>query len=497
MNQFTMFGAWGAIAAMCMWCAPGAAAADEALRNNLVTELLDVASVQDEAYAFRNPRDGWVFVSVIPGTGKTTVSLVPSLAQDAKGEARVLRGIETGAALEIMQQLPAGAYRLHVRGGDSSRLVVRAIPELIYTGLGYPCPTRADGSSPWLESLGPYDWRFLQRNRMLENFNVILERGDPRPENVSHLEDWRDQGKKVLTSSFVDGLRSRVESFTVDAVFKEWSKRGFGTDGIDGTLMSEFSPGYFSADEYAVLTEVVKRLGDDPKFKDQVFYPYVYGDMVRYEESRAFLKAILDAGYRWAEEHYLEEQPTETEAIGHIDGTIRRDHLNYAKAFPDCARQVIVNIGHFSIPQLTLDVDPGVDYKVFLDMQMHLVANDPVFRGIYGVSWYHPAYADEEMMRWSAKLNRHYCIEGRTDRLTSDPYELPHLKNPDFDDRLAGWTLEPAEEGSIAVGKAEQFGQLQGRFTGDKGNRFLVIRRSATAPNRVSQGVVGLTPGRL
>ncbi len=241
----------------------------------------------------------------------------------------------------------------------------------------------------------------------------------------------------------------------------------------------------------------MKRLGNDPQFKDQVFYPYVYGDMVRYEPSKAFLKAVLNAGYRWAEEHYLDEQPTEVEALAHIDGTMKRDHLRYQKVFPQCAGQVTANIGHFSIPQLTLDVNPGVDYKVYLDMQMHLVANDPVFRGLYGVSWYHSAYADEEMMRWSAKLNRHYCIEGRTDRLTSDPYELPHLKNPDFQDRLAGWRLEPAEEGSIVADKFENYGQLQGRTSRDEGNRFLVMRRSAKAPNRVSQAVVGLTPGRL
>ncbi len=240
-----------ACTAIGLWWAPGSVSAEPAPGNNLVTQLLDVASVQaDQPYAFQNPRDGWVFVSVSPGDGKTTVSLTP----EAGGKARILRGVENGTDLEIMQQLPAGAYQLHVRGKDVSRLIVRAIPELIYTGLGYPCPTRADGSSPWLESFGPYDWAFLDRHRMLQNFNVILERGDPRPENVRHLEDWRGQGKMVLTSSFVDWLRPRVESFTVDAVLEEWSRYGFGTDGIDGTLMSEFSPGYFSPDEYAVVT---------------------------------------------------------------------------------------------------------------------------------------------------------------------------------------------------------------------------------------------------
>jgi hypothetical protein len=501
MKQSKTFATWYAVAAMCMSWAPGSAPADEVLdgvphlRNNLVTELLDVASVQKKAaYTFQNPRDGWVFISMIPGAGETTVSLAPA----PKAEARVLRGVENGTALEIMRLLSAGAYRLHVRGEDSSRLVVRAIPELIYTGLGYGCGTRADKSSPWLESFGPYDWRFLEDNKLLENFNVILERGDPRPQNVRPLEAWRAQGKKVLTASFVDWLKTRLESITADAVFTEWSKYGFETDGIYGTLMSEFGDGSWQANDYPAMIEVVKRLSKEPKFKDKVFYPFTYHSMVQGEHTTTFLKTVLDADYRYADERYLEERPTETEALDYIDAALRQHLLSYQKVFPDCARQLIMNLGLMSIPHLTQDVNPAVDYKVFLDMQMNLIANDPAFRGIYGVSWYHSAYADEEVMRWSAKLNRHYCIEGRTDRLTTDPYELPHLKNPDFDDGLDGWTLDPAEEGSIVAGEAEHYGMLQGRFKSKgEGNRFLVTRRSANAPNRVSQSVVNLTPGRL
>jgi hypothetical protein len=129
---------------------------------------------------------------------------------------------------------------------------------------------------------------------------------------------------------------------------------------------------------------------------------------------------------------------------------------------------------------------------------MNLIANDPVFLGTYGISWYHSAYADEEIVRWSAKLNRHYCIEGKKDRLSADPYILPHIKNPDFDEGLTGWEFEPAEEGTIAAGEAPEYGKLQGRYksTGE-GNHFLITRRSAKAPNRVSQQIRNLTPGRL
>ena len=100
---------------------------------------------------------------------------------------------------------------------------------------------------------------------------------------------------------------------------------------------------------------------------------------------------------------------------------------------------------------------------VYMDMQMHVLANHPVLFGLYGVQWYHLAYADEEMLRFSAKLYRHYCIEGNTGRLTNDPYILPHITNPDFDHGDSGWTLDAAEPGSIITGHAQGYGVLQTR----------------------------------
>ena len=228
------------------------------------------------------------------------------------------------------------------------------------------------------------------------------------------------------------------------------------------------------------------------------FYPYA-GSLYRKKESRAFAKAVMDAGYKISQERYLEEQPTEKAAIDYINACIRRPMLRFQEAFPDCARHIILNMGFMSIPQESLSIHPGVDFKVFLDMQMNLVANDPVFFGTYGVQWYHTAYADEEILRWSAKLNRHYWIEGKRERLTDDPYMLPHIRNPDFDYGLTSWELKPAEEKGIVAGQSIGYGHLQGRFRAEhgQGDKFLLTRRSAKAPNCFSQTVTKLTPGRL
>ena len=476
--------------------------------NNLVIELLDVPahrrkSVQD--ISFTNPRHGWVYVSVKLPAGdhdKPVLSIDPV----PEGEDGTLYGIEKDGTLEFMRQLPAGTYQLRVNGeGVSGRssIVVRAIPELIYTGLGYDCGTRADKSSPWLESYGPYDWEFLENIDLTENVNVILERGKPRPENARPLQQWRKQGKKVLTASFTSWLTTKYQPLTAEDVYREWTTSewpnyGFEADGYYGTLMSEFGNYVPTAEEFPAFTEAVKRLSQESKFKNRVFYPFTYSSMVETERTKDFLKAVLEADYRWAEERYLQELPTEKAARDYLDVALKQYLMKCQNVFPGCQKQLIMNLGFISIPKLNLDINPHVDYKVFLDLQMNLVANDPVFLGIYGMAWYHSAYADEEMVRWSAKLNRHYCIEGKKSRLTTDPYILAHIKNADFDEGLAGWEVEPAEAGSIVAGQAQEYGKLQGRYksTGE-GNHFLLTRRSAKAPNRVSQQVRNLTPGRL
>ena len=60
------------------------------------------------------------------------------------------------------------------------------------------------------------------------------------------------------------------------------------------------------------------------------------------------------------------------------------------------------------------------------------------------------------------QLYRHYMIEGKTDRLSSDPYTLSHLANPDFIDGLKGWSLSEAVSGSIFGATANGYGCRDG-----------------------------------
>ena len=478
---------------------PGWAAAYDEVKvlNNFAAELLAVRSAPQqpqETYEFRNPRNGWVFVSstaTAHGTDRVSVSLDSAAAEDAV----ILHTRESEETLEAMRYVPAGTHKLYVRCEGTARpaqLVVRAIPLIIPVEVGY-------WRAPIVPAYGPYTWEFLDRIGLLDNGNAIIER-EPRPENAEHLADWRRQGKKILAYYNVTWLTRKHDPVTTDAVVAEWSgpsSRGLRSPDYDGIVVDEWASS-ITFEQYTCFAEAIQRIAADPTFLGKAIHPYGGGRFNR-ERAKPAATACMDAGYKLAENMYIAEQPTEQAARDRLNALLTRNMLLYREAFPDenVARHMIMNLGFMSGPPESSDACPDVNYKVFLDMQMNLLANDPMFFGLYGFQWYHIGYVDEEILRWGTKLLRHYCIEGKKERLSSDPYLLPHIANGDFDLGAAGWTVTGAEAGSVAIRQAPGYGFLQGRFSGGgTGDRVLVTKRSDTAPNRISQTVRELTPGR-
>lgn len=453
--------------------------------NNLVTELLNVgAGTQTESLTFTNPRDGWVFFASsadVRGDGQVALRL------DAPTEPRdlVVHGAGGQPTQEAMRWLPAGQYAVYVRSrgdGRPDRLVVRAIPELIFARFG---------ANPHVSEYGEYDWDFL-KHHVLPNLNTMVGTGAEaqRP----YTEEWEEEGRKWIVECGVPGLRE--ESVTADEAERYWTQNpGLSDPLYDGIIADEF----WSSDtpRYQAWTEAVRRIAADPGHRGQAFYAYC-APMFGAELSRAFAETVQKAGYRFALERYLPEQRTESAANAYLDTALREQVAAWRRALPESLPQMAICFGYFSAPPESLDVDPSVDHKVYLDMQFHLVANDPTLWGLGGLMTYLCSYADEETVRWAGKLFRHYGIEGRTDRLTDDPYELPHLRNGDFEEGLTGWTASAAEEGSVEARSMEGYSWLQGRYPQtSQGNTFLWTKRSAKRPNVVSQTVHALEPGRL
>jgi len=153
-------------------------------------------------------------------------------------------------------------------------------------------------------------------------------------------------------------------------------------------------------------------------------------------------------------------------------------------------RRMIFTPMYSCLPYCSANRSPQADFRVHLDMQMQLLASDPVFFGLWGVQPYRSNYVDEEILNCMGRLLRHYCIEGKTARMLNDPYELRHVTDPDFEKGTTHWQVA----GAVSAGQFTGYGNLQGRYpTGPIGDTFVRVKRS----NVVSQQLQRLKPGRL
>jgi hypothetical protein len=164
---------------------------------------------------------------------------------------------------------------------------------------------------------------------------------------------------------------------------------------------------------------------------------------------------------------------------------------------------VFMMSGYVSQGAWCTSVYPDGDMKYATDYFFWKFANDPQLEGIYGLGYYDFRHSDEELVRWTAALFRHYCIDGNKTML-SEKYGFTctpgHIKNGDFNEGMDHWQPVPAEEGSLTHWNLKGFGgnawQLRQREEGSHGDYAAQFIRSAKAPNKLTQVARGLTPGK-
>lgn len=213
------------------------------------------------------------------------------------------------------------------------------------------------------------------------------------------------------------------------------------------------------------------------------------------------LDTVTATGARLAPEAYKDEQPTAAKARSlietHLIGT-----MNQWRAFrPEIEKHMtlIFSAGNGAL-RYANDKVPTASYKTLLDLQFHAIANDGAFTDLAGVGFWSMHYIDEELVRWYSALFRHYLIEGRTERLSNDPYDLDHVANPGFEDGATGWSLAPAAERSMAIVSVRDAlaGVSKSRYSPVPEGRFLLrTSRSPGKPNALSQDIRNLDLGRL
>jgi hypothetical protein len=496
--------------ALAAWQA-SAVAADEKRLNNLASELLSVESVAGPSArsTFSRPADGWIFVSATcSGRGSAKVVLENATGGDPLIDCEVA----AGTVAEAVRCVAAGEHRLRVTCSDTARidkLVVRAIPELVHCGLGF---------DPAIKAYGRYDMDFLARD-VLPNVTTLIV-----PHHIAlaqaAIDDWHRQGKR-----FVAEVGINAQAKTADEHFQYWTGFLDKAPLLDGVIVNEFIVNAPSARRGTTLSperqkrrdeerarhrmyeEAFRRMRADERYRDKMLYAYVGGSGKKLNQEvigPTFVRTLIDCDYRIALERYLFEVSSPEKSRAALDLFVE-GVADWEAQQPGVKQRMVIALGLFSMPPGGINKQPNVDYHVWMDQQMHRLANDPALAGIGGVEWWTSILADEETVRFVGRLYRHYAIEGHTEMLTRDPLFLPHLQNADFEKGTADWTLQPAEPGSIEPRSFPRYGRIEGRYMGlgrpadpeHIGDTFLWMKRSAKGPNTFSQTIKDLQPGRL
>ena len=470
--------------------------------NNLVTQLTVVDNLTLKDYqevSFVNPRKGWVFVSATAQVADLgVIGLITVGVDGEKKESAIASLAADKPTMETMRLLSAGEHKLCIwsepgagrKQSTITRLVVRAVPAMMYCG--WP-----GGSSA---GYGDYDFAFLKRD-VLPNINTLVGAALSQDQD---RDEWHRRGRQCLQEMAIptrirEVLKDVPIPMTGDYAYGYWAKcAGLNKSNMNGSVNDEFGGG--EDPDFPGYTEGVKRIAADPAFKDRVVHMWGGPVMALSSLSRDFVRAVVDSGYKIAWEEYLVEDPTIEETRKTFDGTLRHGVTLWEQAFPGFVRNAIIVLSVLSAPPESGNINPSVDYKVFLDMQYQHLASSPEFLGLWGVMLYKATYADEEDLRWAGRLFRHYCIEGNTDLLSEQygfTFNLRHIRNPDFDDGFTGWQVSAAEQDSVRTGHMYRLHGLLNRYHGGtEGNNFLLMKRSGQKPNRVSQEITGLKAGQ-
>jgi hypothetical protein len=480
-------------------------------QNNLVAELLEVADVSPpgDSFTFHRTQPGYIFVSAeCRGNGTATILL----DEAPKPFVVINRDVAAGQRIEAARNVSAGEHRLSVQcagGIRIDKLVVKAIPELMHCGLGF---------DPAIKSYGKYDLSFLKKD-ILPNVTTLIVPHSIELEPAV-IDDWHRQGKR-----FIAAVGINAQAKTADEHFDYWAGFMEKAPYLDGIIIDEFIINQpirewlpeitperqrrFDEEraQYPIYEEAFRKIRADSRFRDKTVYAYVGGSGKKLNQEivgPTFVRSVLDCSYRIGLERYLFEVSSEQKSKDalqlFVDGI-----ADWVAKEPMVREHMVLTFGLFSMPPGGINKQPNVDYHVWMDQQMNVVANHPVMTGMAGLNWWTSLQADEETVRFVGKLYRHYAIDGKKELLTQDPLFVTHIQNADFEKQLEGWTLHAAEEGSIQAKSFARYGRIEGRYMGlgrpadpeHIGDTFLWMKRSAKGPNSVSQPIKDLQPGRL
>ena len=473
---------------------------DTEVLNNFVTELLNETPGElssNQVYSFVNPRSGWVYIA-----STATLEASEGVSISLNGNSVIDHDEAGQTSFENMQHLAKGSYtiQLFIDGTPSAdSLVVRAIPEIMMFDY-----TNHDG----LLEVCNVTREAFGRHRQAE----IME-----TENIADHEErlaaWRASGRRATSHSLVPSHLTN-EPYDINSIdAKDFWLLAAGmvhTDYLDGIVCDEF--GYGRQNEYQHWITGVNSIYSLPD-NDNLFYACCGMDWAQDKLSRDFRETILENGYIFIPEIYLYEEPIKTIAKKRMYDLFVDSITEWQNNMQGSMDQTMVLLcinNHIPGSVNCRSNRADVDFKVFLDMQLNIIANDPAYFGLYGIGGWTLKYSTMEIRDWLAKLYRHYCLEGNTGLLSDKvqygyKYNPGHISNPDFAEGLDNWTEDSAIQGSIETGvwhgqdTSDGYGAFQRRYhpyDDTLGDTFLLMTKNADNPNKCSQTITGLVAGK-
>ena len=435
--------------------------------NNLAYELLAERYPGGGAatYSFDAFRDGWLFVKV--GAGAT-----------ARLDGKTVIAPDTPRG-ETFRCVPAGRHRLEVDGAAAD-VTVRSIADIF----NY-CP----GANSHVRENGPYDWAFQEKYVLPA---VTTQNGGSIPKG--ELDGFLARGYRWLANLGTTG----VSADKLVGLLKGsagMTKPGYAGVTCDEQFLhrpneiSEFTDGLAAYDLEVRPTRAV--------------YTWAVGKPSTHVVDERFFSTCINASLgegRILFEAYCRTKETEDEALRYLNDYITDTIARYRATYPLAVESTCIALGNFNqVPILSLAHHPEVDYKYYIDLQLHLIATDPAFEGLGSVGYWGSYYADEELHRWCFALMRHYVVEGRTDMLSERfgfTYRPGHIQNGDFRGTLAPWSAE----GAVRVDSMQDFASnSENRWGGNGGvgDTFAVLSRGKEGASSLRQTAKGLVPGRM
>ncbi len=472
--------------------------ADAIPLNNFVSQLFNNECQPGAAtIGFTNPKAGWVFFSL------SRPSALPDEARlmlDGEQKPLALRRYWRTGAMESMRRLDAGRHTLRIENAGGRRLEIRSIPELLFCF--YP---------PVIDvpEHGPFGLEFFEKY-VFPTVNTLVKELDPDPfdhngrqytalnEPDEVVKQWVRDGREWIVREPLPGLGEGLNKkppVPADDVYKVWRDKPGSTHPLSsGIIIDEFSNVW--AEQFDEWTAALDCFSQYPAWNNRRFYAWV-GEIYMHHPGLAFQEVIKKYDHRLVWENYLSEGASEIAARIYVIEKLVSTMQTWLKQQPDIGRYLLMCPGVFSAVPATLSKNPHADFGVFLDWQFRLMATHPYHADLAGIIPWTAQYADSDVLQWTYRLMRHYCIEGKTEPLTTDPYDLQHIRNGDFNEGLEHWTIETAADGSIRPDHIKDFGWIEGRYwKTTTGDNLVRITRSAQGSNTLRQTIRGLEPGR-